>query len=128
MDDNQIKKFANNLKDLVNSTNVDKIEETVTTYLGLFDKKDSVKIHYEYFRIFNESLPLSYLISKNKTKNFLNCLNKLEMLNIRDIKKEWSSWSKALIDSLESDFREYSDSNQYNDSKMSLEKITERKN
>lgn len=128
MDDNQIKKFANNLKDLVNSTNVDKIEETVTTYLGLFDKKDSVKIHDEYFRIFNESLPLSYLISKNKTKNFLNCLNKLEMLNIRDIKKEWSSWSKALIDSLESDFREYSDSNQYNDSKMSLEKITERKN
>lgn len=128
MDDNQIKKFANNLKDLVNSTNVDKIEETVTTYLGLFDKKDSVKIQDEYFKIFNESLPLSYLISKNKTKNFLNCLNKLEMLNIRDIKKEWSSWSKALIDSLESDFREYSDSNQYNDSKMSLEKITERKN
>lgn len=124
MDDNKVLSLAKNLKTIIDSTDLDKIESTIENYLKLFDPEISKKVHVEYFKIFYDSVPLDYLISVDKGTNYFKCLSEIESLGFKDLNREWSMWSKALIESIRKDFKEFEENKEEKFVEQEKESIT----
>jgi hypothetical protein len=102
--DTQINLLATNLKTIVDTVGIKDIQKSIERYLDIFDEETSKKIYNEYCSIFNKTLPLSFLITTGKSENYNKCLISLSSLNISDIKREWPTWSNAILDSIKKDF------------------------